>query len=264
MATPCWPAPVSAMTRGLPIRAASSAWPTALLILCAPVWARSSRLSQTDAPRPPRSASAAAGIGKTGRRAADEVAVQPAQLGAVAGVAARGVPRGLEAPRAPASASRARTARRIGRSGRGGRPDRPPAGSRRAFRTNAPMRRRVAADRRARARSRRRPAPGAPRARPRRRSPGRSPPARPTGTIRPSRRAMSIGALRARSAAVARGSRPRAAGASRRPRPTPRRVAGAARTDDRAWMTPISGRRARRHAPPASRWPVEAGQLDAA
>ena len=42
-ATPCWPAPVSAITRRLPIRRARRAWPTALLILCAPVWARSSR-----------------------------------------------------------------------------------------------------------------------------------------------------------------------------------------------------------------------------
>jgi hypothetical protein len=37
VATPCWPAPVSAITRGLPIRFASSAWPTVLLTLCAPV-----------------------------------------------------------------------------------------------------------------------------------------------------------------------------------------------------------------------------------
>ena len=44
VATPCWPAPVSAITRRLPIRLASSAWPSALLILCAPVWSRSSRL----------------------------------------------------------------------------------------------------------------------------------------------------------------------------------------------------------------------------
>ena len=44
VATPCWPAPVSAMTRVLPSRRVSSAWPSALLILCAPVWARSSRL----------------------------------------------------------------------------------------------------------------------------------------------------------------------------------------------------------------------------
>jgi hypothetical protein len=45
-ATPCWPAPVSAMIRCLPMRRASSAWPMVLLILCAPVWFRSSRLRQ--------------------------------------------------------------------------------------------------------------------------------------------------------------------------------------------------------------------------
>ena len=37
VATPCCPAPVSAMMRRLPMRRASSAWPTVLLILCAPV-----------------------------------------------------------------------------------------------------------------------------------------------------------------------------------------------------------------------------------
>jgi hypothetical protein len=36
-ATPCMPAPVSAMMRFLPMRLASSAWPMVLLILCAPV-----------------------------------------------------------------------------------------------------------------------------------------------------------------------------------------------------------------------------------
>jgi hypothetical protein len=49
-ATPCWPAPVSAMTRDLPIRRVSSAWPSTLRILCAPVWLRSSRLSRMRAP----------------------------------------------------------------------------------------------------------------------------------------------------------------------------------------------------------------------
>ena len=44
VATPCIPAPVSAITRVLPIRFVSIAWPMALLILCAPVWFRSSRL----------------------------------------------------------------------------------------------------------------------------------------------------------------------------------------------------------------------------
>jgi len=43
VATPCCPAPVSAMIRGFPIRFASNACPTVLLILCAPVWLRSSR-----------------------------------------------------------------------------------------------------------------------------------------------------------------------------------------------------------------------------
>ncbi len=37
VATPCWPAPVSAITRRLPIRSARSAWPRTLLILWAPV-----------------------------------------------------------------------------------------------------------------------------------------------------------------------------------------------------------------------------------
>ena len=44
VATPCMPAPVSAMTRGFFMLRASSAWPMVLLILCAPVWLRSSRL----------------------------------------------------------------------------------------------------------------------------------------------------------------------------------------------------------------------------
>jgi len=44
VATPCWPAPVSAMMRRLPMRLASSAWPMVLFTLWAPVWLRSSRL----------------------------------------------------------------------------------------------------------------------------------------------------------------------------------------------------------------------------
>ncbi len=43
VATPCCPAPVSAMMRDLPNFLASSTCPKALLILCAPVWQRSSR-----------------------------------------------------------------------------------------------------------------------------------------------------------------------------------------------------------------------------
>src|SRR5215469_2060227 len=49
-ATPCWPAPVSAMMRRAPMRLAKSACPIALLILCAPVWLVSSRLSAIVAP----------------------------------------------------------------------------------------------------------------------------------------------------------------------------------------------------------------------
>jgi hypothetical protein len=41
---------VSAMIRVLPMRCASIAWPMVLLILCAPVWLRSSRLSRMRAP----------------------------------------------------------------------------------------------------------------------------------------------------------------------------------------------------------------------
>ena len=43
-ATPCCPAPVSAMMRVLPIRRAIRICPMVLLILWAPVWLRSSRL----------------------------------------------------------------------------------------------------------------------------------------------------------------------------------------------------------------------------
>ena len=49
-ATPCWPAPVSATIRCLPRRRASTAWPSALFSLWAPVWSRSSRLSQIATP----------------------------------------------------------------------------------------------------------------------------------------------------------------------------------------------------------------------
>jgi ATP synthase subunit 6 len=44
VATPCWPAPVSAMMRVLPMRFASMICPSTALILCAPVWFSSSRL----------------------------------------------------------------------------------------------------------------------------------------------------------------------------------------------------------------------------
>mmetsp|Transcript_26463 Transcript_26463/g.32180 ORF Transcript_26463/g.32180 Transcript_26463/m.32180 type:complete len:256 (-) Transcript_26463:543-1310(-) len=50
VATPCCPAPVSAMMRFFPNFMASKACPMALLILCAPVCASSSRLNQICAP----------------------------------------------------------------------------------------------------------------------------------------------------------------------------------------------------------------------
>src|SRR5205814_1128693 len=63
-ATPCWPAPGSAMTRVLRRRLVSSAWPSALLILWAPVWARSSRLRY----RRRRSGAAPSSISRACRR----------------------------------------------------------------------------------------------------------------------------------------------------------------------------------------------------
>ena len=65
VATPCWPAPVSAMIRRLPILLASSAWPRALLSLCEPVWLRSSRFRYTA--RPTRSESLLARYSGVGR-----------------------------------------------------------------------------------------------------------------------------------------------------------------------------------------------------
>ena len=65
VATPCWPAPVSAIIRLLPIRLVSSAWPTTLFILCEPVWARSSRLSRTRTPsRSDRRGHSVTGVGR--------------------------------------------------------------------------------------------------------------------------------------------------------------------------------------------------------
>jgi hypothetical protein len=50
VATPCWPAPVSAMTRVLPMSRVRSAWPSTLLILWEPVWVRSSRFKMIRIP----------------------------------------------------------------------------------------------------------------------------------------------------------------------------------------------------------------------
>ena len=64
-ATPCWPAPVSAIMRALPIRFVRSACPTTLLSLCEPVWARSSRFSRTRTPRrSERRAHSVTGVGR--------------------------------------------------------------------------------------------------------------------------------------------------------------------------------------------------------
>ena len=114
LATPCCPAPVSATMRLAPRRRASSACPMALLILCAPVCARSSRLSHTFAPQ------------RAERRAAKVSAVgRPTQLRQLRGelrleVATRAGARArrARAARAPGSASPARSGRRRDRSGR--------------------------------------------------------------------------------------------------------------------------------------------------
>ena len=103
------------------MRRASSAWPRALLILCAPVCARSSRLRKMRAPpslrgepRAPRRAASdgrrsAAAARRTRRRTRDPAATREVRLGA--------------APRPAPPASRARTVRRTRRSSRA-RPDR--------------------------------------------------------------------------------------------------------------------------------------------
>ncbi len=93
MATPCWPAPVSAMTRRLPIRTASRTWPSVLFSLCAPVWSRSSRLSHTSAP-PQRSVSRD-GERQRGRTAGEAAQVERERLGE-RGVDARLRPRLVE------------------------------------------------------------------------------------------------------------------------------------------------------------------------
>ena len=114
VATPCWPAPVSAMTRVLPIARVSSACPSTLLILCEPVWLRSSRLSRTRAP-PACSPNRRASVSGLGRPV--YVASSPAELGLERGSAGPSrTPRSAR-PARP-SAPRGRTARRTGRSGR--------------------------------------------------------------------------------------------------------------------------------------------------
>ena len=94
VATPCWPAPVSATRRCLPMRSASSAWPSTLLILWLPVWLRSSRFSST---RQPELGAEALALGED-RRPAGVVAQQVVELGR--GRRGRPTPRGTR-PRAP-------------------------------------------------------------------------------------------------------------------------------------------------------------------
>ena len=116
VATPCWPAPVSATSRCLPMRRASSAWPRTLLILWLPVWLRSSRFSRT---RQPELGAEPVALGEE-RRAAGVVAQEVVELGR--GRPGRPTPRRTRprAPRRRARASRARTGRRSGRSDRRG------------------------------------------------------------------------------------------------------------------------------------------------
>src|ERR1044072_6089488 len=97
VATPCWPAPVSAMTRVLPMRRVSSACPSTLLILCEPVWFRSSRLRKTRAP-PACSAKRGTSVRALGRPAWWSVVAphHPADPGAE-----RGVVLGLVVPAGP-------------------------------------------------------------------------------------------------------------------------------------------------------------------
>ena len=113
LATPCCPAPVSAITRRAPSRRASSACPSALLILCAPVCARSSRLSHSSAPQ--RAESLGAGVNAVGRP--DPLAQLSLQLALKVSVAEPAA-RPARVARAPGSVSRAHSARRTARSDR--------------------------------------------------------------------------------------------------------------------------------------------------
>ena len=113
VATPCWPAPVSAMMRFLPIRCASSTWPMVLLILCAPVWRRSSRLSHTWAPPKAsvRRAASVSGVGRpTKSRRSGATSARKAGSARASAVGAR------RARAAPGRASRGRSGRRTRRT----------------------------------------------------------------------------------------------------------------------------------------------------
>src|ERR671916_170145 len=79
VATPCCPAPVSAITRDLPIRRVSSACPSTLLILCEPVWLRSSRLS-TRVGAIPGTGLVACSAKRRVQRLGDEPAAEPVEV----------------------------------------------------------------------------------------------------------------------------------------------------------------------------------------
>ena len=113
VATPCWPAPVSAMSRCLPMRRASRAWPTTLLSLCEPVWARSSRLSRT---RTPRRSDRRRALGHR-RRPPAVVAQDVVELACGRPGRPRRRRRRPRAPCTPAPATRGRSGRRTRRSG---------------------------------------------------------------------------------------------------------------------------------------------------
>ena len=127
VATPCCPAPVSAITRCLPMRRVSSACPSTLLILCEPVCVRSSRFEQHAHAEPLREPLA---LGD-GRRPARVGREQVGVLGAELVVGPRGAELALElleggdqrlgheAPAELAEPARARPAR--GREDRGAR-----------------------------------------------------------------------------------------------------------------------------------------------
>ena len=113
-ATPCWPAPVSATTRCLPMRLASSAWPSTLLILCEPGVVEVLALEQQRAaelggePLAPRR-------GATGGRRS-RAAGRRARRGRPGRPTRRGTPG--RARRTPAPASRGCSGRRSRRSAR--------------------------------------------------------------------------------------------------------------------------------------------------
>ena len=115
MATPCWPAPVSAITRVLPMRLRQQRLAEHVVDLVRAGVVEVLALEQD--PRAARVLGEPLGVGQR-RRAAGVVALQAVEL--VEELAGRRGPcrRRRRPRRAPRSAPRARTARRSGRSGR--------------------------------------------------------------------------------------------------------------------------------------------------